>query len=252
MADQATIEFHIWSSIVDKLVQFGLLCRGLLDVSAGVPRLGTGVPDADYDNEVRIMNLAGEVQRSIYATVGAGQWATAALRELWQDPQGSFERAEDAYQRLAERGETVLAHGRRQARQQGDEIARAARRAPGVAPIEGEVVGGLSESDDRLPIPDYENLTVAQIVSKLPELTQRELHQIEGYERRHHGRSTILQKVEELRGAEPWAGYDEMTVEEIIPRLRDMPSGELDDLMAHERRHKNRSTVIQAAQRAGD
>lgn len=198
------------------------------------------------------MNLAGAVQRSIYATVGAGQLATTALRELWQDPHGSLARAEDAYQRLADRGETVLARGGRQARRQRDEIERAARRAPGMARIEGEVAGGLSETDDKLPIVDYDNLTAAQIVSKLSELTQRQLHKVEGYERRHHGRNTILRKVEELRGSEPWPGYDEMTVEEIMPRLREMSSGELDDLTAHERRHKNRNTVIQAVQRASE
>ena len=65
---------------------------------------------------------------------------------------------------------------------------------------------------DDLPISGYDELTVEEIGSKLRELSQTELAQVDAYERTHDNRSTVLTRVAALQGDEPWSGYDELTV----------------------------------------
>ena len=114
----------------------------------------------------------------------------------------------------------------------------AARPARRVAPREQD-----------LAIPRYGKLTADEVVAKLPELSQAELAQVETYERRKGKRTTVLARIETLRGDEPWSGYDGQTVDEIRTRL-----GKADDAAAkavrqYERAHKDRAGVVEAADR---
>ena len=52
-------------------------------------------------------------------------------------------------------------------------------------------------------------------MSKLPDLSQIDLAKIDSYERKNDHRTTVLSRVTALRRAEPWPGYDELTVAEI-------------------------------------
>jgi ferritin-like metal-binding protein YciE len=140
---------------------------------------------------------------------------------------------------------------RRAARKTGSTAKRAARqtrRAPGAARAEGTARGAVAREQD-LPIPRYGSLTAEEIVAKLPELSQVELAQVAAYERRKDNRSTVLARVDALRGDEPWSGYDEQTVDEIREAL-----GKADDDTAraardYERAHKQRAGVIEATER---
>jgi hypothetical protein len=118
----------------------------------------------------------------------------------------------------------------------------AAKSGPGTAPAEAELA-----TVDELPIGDYDSLTVGEIAEQLPGLSQRELHLVEDYEARNRARTGILRRIEELRGEEPWAGYDEMGVGEILPRMRAMPADEQTTVTDYEQHHKQRRTIIQAA-----
>lgn len=106
---------------------------------------------------------------------------------------------------------------------------------------------GWLAAEGELPISDYDSLSAAEIVQRLPGLSQRELHEIEGYETRNRARATILSRIDELRGEEPWPGYDEMAVDEILPRLRASSTTKQAQVAAHERRHKQRRTILNAA-----
>jgi hypothetical protein len=52
-----------------------------------------------------------------------------------------------------------------------------------------------------------------------------------------------------VRTEEPWAGYDEQSADEIMSALRgaDVPTAR--KVIAYERAHKSRATVIDAASR---
>ena len=73
---------------------------------------------------------------------------------------------------------------------------------------EGEVtvstVGDLgSAAPDRatLAIPGYDSLSASQVVQRLAGLNQEELAAVGAYEQAHRGRRTVLNRVDQLRGA---------------------------------------------------
>jgi ferritin-like metal-binding protein YciE len=126
---------------------------------------------------------------------------------------------------------------------------RQARRVPGAADAEGLVKGALASEED-LAIANYDSLTVDEIVQKLPSLSQVDLAKIEAYERKKQARTTVLNRISSLRGDEPWSGYDGMTAEEIVARLRDADDdGLAKRVREYERGHKARASVMHAAER---
>jgi hypothetical protein len=81
-----------------------------------------------------------------------------------------------------------------------DAAARQARRVPGEPRAEGAVRGAAAREQD-LPIASYDDLSVKEIDSRLPSLSEVDLGTVEAYERKHKKRKTILQKIESLRNA---------------------------------------------------
>ena len=126
--------------------------------------------------------------------------------------------------------------------------ARTARRVPGVARAEGQVKGAVASEDD-LAITGYDTLNATEIAEKLTDLSQIDLAKIDSYERRGANRKTILDRVDSLRGDEPWPGYDELSVSEIRAALDDSDQGLVKRVRAYERSHKNRAGVIDASDR---
>ena len=125
---------------------------------------------------------------------------------------------------------------------------RQARRVPGVAQAEGQIKGAAASEND-LAIARYDTLTVDEIVAKLPDLSQVDLAKIDSYERRSQNRTTILSRITSLRGDEPWAGYDELTAQEIQAILAEGDDDRAQQVSAYERSHKNRAGVLKAAER---
>ena len=126
--------------------------------------------------------------------------------------------------------------------------ARQARKVPGVAQVEGQIKGAVASEED-LAIARYDSLSAEEIVSKLPELSQIDLAKIDSYERKNDNRTTVLSRVTALRRAEPWPGYDELTVAEIEAVLGEGDEQHVKDVVAYERTHKNRAGVLKAAER---
>ena len=126
--------------------------------------------------------------------------------------------------------------------------AREARRVPGATEVEGAAKGAVASEAD-LPIAGYDALTAEQIVKRLPGLSQVDLTKVEVYERRTHDRTTVLDRIGALRSDEPWAGYDEMNAAQVVERLRDTDDELAARVRDHERAHKQRATVLRAAER---
>jgi ferritin-like metal-binding protein YciE len=100
-----------------------------------------------------------------------------------------------------------------------------------------------------VPIARYDKLTADEIIGRLPELSQSELARIDAYERANENRTTVLSRIGTLRGDEPWAGYDELTAAAVVAALGDADDDRAQQVRAYERSHKNRASVLKAAER---
>ena len=143
---------------------------------------------------------------------------------------------------------TGAADAVRQAGTRAKRTARQARKVPGVARVEGEVKGAVASEGD-LAIARYDKLTAEEIAGRLTELSQIDLAKVDAYERKHENRTTILSRIDTLRGEEPWAGYDELTATEIQAVLAEGDDDRARQVRTYERSHKNRAGVLKAAER---
>ena len=100
-----------------------------------------------------------------------------------------------------------------------------------------------------LAIARYDSLTADEITSRLPGLSQIDLAKVDAYERREQNRTTVLSRIDTLRGDEPWAGYDELNAAEVRPRSRRATRTAPRRCARYERAHKNRAGVLKAAER---
>jgi hypothetical protein len=124
--------------------------------------------------------------------------------------------------------------------------------------LRGEAAGALRQGrrgamrmEARTLIPDYQTLSAEEIRDRLTRLTQAELATIEAYERTTRNRVAVLEAIAELRGREPWPGYDDMNVTEIRGRLRDADPGQLGAVLDYERAHRNRASILDAPEAHG-
>jgi hypothetical protein len=69
------------------------------------------------------------------------------------------------------------------------------------------------------------------------------------YERKNQNRTTILSRITGLRGDEPWPGYDDLSVDKIRAAMDDGDEERVKRVRSYARSHKNRSGVIEAAER---
>ena len=106
------------------------------------------------------------------------------------------------------------------------------------------------KSTEAVPIARYGSLTAADVIARLPSLSQRELAEVERYEKRHESRRTVLSRIESLREKEPWRGYDDEKVEEIRKKLAKADDERATRVRDYERRHRDRKGVMEAARRA--
>ena len=193
--------------------------------------------DIRADEEAMLERTQRELPRLVKAVVAA---------DLGADP--SYDLAEtgaaDAVRGAADETKKTA----RRATGKAKKATRQARRVPGVTQAEGAAKGAVASEDD-LPIPGYDSLNADEILERLTQLSQVDLAKVDVYERKETGRKTILDRISSLRGDEPWAGYDDANAQDVVERLR----GGDDDLAAqvreYERAHKDRATVVRAAER---
>ena len=125
---------------------------------------------------------------------------------------------------------------------------RQARKVPGVARAEGAAKGAAASEGD-LAIARYDSLNADEIAGKLASLSQIELAKVDAYERKNQNRTTITERISSLQGDEPWPGYDELTVSEVVAVLGEGDESRIKQVRTYERAHKNRAGVLEAAER---
>jgi hypothetical protein len=125
--------------------------------------------------------------------------------------------------------------------------AGAVREMPDATRMAQEVQGAVTREAE-LPIPRFSQLSITDIKQQLRTLAQSDLTVVEGYERTHANRPPVLDTIEQLRGSEPWDGYDTMNLDKITTQLQNVPAGVARRVLQYERLHQQRPEVISAAE----
>jgi ferritin-like metal-binding protein YciE len=261
---------HVAQTVVGQAVAMGKAPLGLLRGSGGEEKLLKNAKDScaaealEIATYIAIERLAKDLDDDRTARLAASiredeERMLARLRdelpkltdavvraEIYGDPSYDLGTvgAADAVRKVADEVKET-------AKEAGDGARRASRQArkvPGVAQAEGEIKGALASEED-LAIPGYDDLTAEEIVGKLPELSQIDLAKVDAYERSHADRTTVLSKIDTLRGDEPWPGYDEQNVSEIQTALRAADDELAEKVRKYEQAHKSRAGVLRATER---
>ncbi|MGI8675048.1 MAG: DUF892 family protein [Thermoleophilaceae bacterium] len=212
--------------------------RMLANLREEIPRLVDAVvrSELEGDSSFDISKIgAADAARSAGATVRATARSTArkASGEARRTARVASEEARGTARATSE--ETRKA-------------ARQARKVPGVAQAEGEVKGAVADEDD-LAIANYDSLNASDVISHLGDLSQVDLGKVDAYERRNRGRKSVIEKIDSLRGEEPWPGYDELNVDEVQQALSAADDELAQKVRDYERKHKGRQGVLDSTQR---
>ena len=101
----------------------------------------------------------------------------------------------------------------------------------------------------RLPFVGYDLLGDRELIDGLSDHSQVELEAVESYERSHRDRRPVLDKLRYMRGREPVAGYDALSVEEIVGALEEADPATIKRVRGYERKFANRRNVLDAVVR---
>ena len=98
-----------------------------------------------------------------------------------------------------------------------------------------------------MPIQDYDDLNVGEIVEQLDNLSADELQRVRAYEQQNKNRDTLLEQIDrrmmEASGV-PIRDYNSLNVGEIVDRLDNLSAEELQATRAYEQENKNRDGLL--------
>jgi ferritin-like metal-binding protein YciE len=209
-------------------------------------RLARNAGDADTERLAK--SVLADEQKMLDRLLKEIPRLTDAVAQAEFDGDGSYDLTETG---AADAAREVTRTAKRTARQgagQAKRTTRQARKVPGVARAEGTVKGAVASESD-LAIANYDSLSADEIQDKLSDLSQIDLAKVNAYERKNQNRSTITSRIDSLQGDEPWAGYDELGVDEVRAVLSEGDETRVKAVRSYERRHKNRAGVLQATER---
>ncbi|MGZ4269856.1 MAG: DUF892 family protein [Solirubrobacteraceae bacterium] len=189
------------------------------------------------DEERMMRRLLSEIPKLTGDVVGA---------EIEGDP--SFDLAQTGAADAARAAGAVAKQTARRGAARAKRSTRQAPKVPGVARAEGRAKGAVASASD-LPLAGYDKLTAEEVVARLPELSQIDLAKVDTYERKHDNRTMVTDRVSALQGKEPWPGYDEQTVEDVVKALGAADDAKAKEVRAYERAHKERAGVLEATER---
>ena len=172
------------------------------------------------------------VQAGVQAASQAGQQAMEATSQAGQ--QGAQAAAEAEQQ-----GAQAANQSTQQAARGGEQVAQAGAQA-----AEREANG--------VPIQDYDNSNVGEIVEQLDNLSAEELQAARAYEQQNKSRDTLLEQIDrrimEASGV-PIRDYNNLNVGEIVDKLNSLSAQELQAARAYEQQNKNRDTLLEQIDR---
>jgi hypothetical protein len=213
----------------------------------------TVVPFADLlETSTRVISASAELYTEVLRT------QADAARELIEAYAGLGGQAVTTTAQTSERAEaavTEVARGtgqaaRRATRRTASATRTAARRTRRAA--KAATPAKAAKAALEAPIAGYDDLTADELVAKLPEQSQVTLAAVAAYEKAHDNRTTVLERVSALTGSEPAPGYDELNADEAQKLVTSGDATLAAAVRDYERRHKSRSSVLEAAARNAD
>ena len=167
------------------------------------------------------------MQAGVQAASQAGQQAMEAASQTGQ--QGA-----QAASQSAQQGVEAANQSAQQGARGGEQVARAGAFAA------QKVATGV-------PIQDYDNLNVGEIVEQLDNLSADELQKVRAYEQENKSRDTLLHQIDrkmmEAIGV-PIKDYNSLNVGDLVGRLDNLSAEELQAARAYEQENKNRDGVL--------
>ena len=103
-----------------------------------------------------------------------------------------------------------------------------------------------------MPIQDYDNLNVGEIVEQLDNLSTEELQRVRAYEQQNKNRAGLLHQIDRrmmVAIGVPIKDYDNSNVNEIVEQLDNLSGEELLATRAYEQENKNRDGLLQQIDR---
>jgi len=107
-----------------------------------------------------------------------------------------------------------------------------------------------SAADADSIIPDYDEMTVTEIIDQIKRLPMKQLEIIRTYEYHNFNRIRILRQIDrELDEVRIIPDYDDLPVGAVVERLDDLSAQELAALREYEKTHRHRTTILKAIER---
>ena len=102
------------------------------------------------------------------------------------------------------------------------------------------------------PAKGYDALSTEQVIARMGDVSQSDLNRLAAHEREHQNRAEVLARIAALEGDEPWPGYDALSRTEVGSALRGASPERLETVLAYERVHKKRDSVLVTAGPLGE
>jgi hypothetical protein len=172
------------------------------------------------------------MQAGVQAASQAGQQAMQAASQTGQQGAQEFGQA-------AQQGAEAANQSAQQGARGGEQIAQAGALAA------QRVATGV-------PIRDYDNLNVGEIVEQLDNLSADELQHVRAYEQENKNRDTLLEQIDRrmmVAIGVPIKDYDSLNVDDLVGHLDNLSAEELQAARAYEQENKNRDGVLQQIDR---
>jgi hypothetical protein len=187
--------------------------------------------------------VQGNVQQATQATQQGMQAGVQAASQAGQQAmEAANQSAQQDAQAVIEAGQQGVESANQSAQQSargGEQVARAGALAA------QKVATGV-------PIEDYDNLNVGEIVEQLDNLSADELQKVRAYEEQNKNRDTLLEQIDrrimDAIGV-PIRDYNSLNVGEIVGRLDSLSVEELQAARAYEQQNKNRDTLLEQIDR---
>ena len=174
------------------------------------------------------------------------QGMQAGVQAVSQAGQQAMEATSQATQQGAQATSQAAQQGAESANQSAQQSARGAEQvAQSGAYAAQRVATGV-------PIRDYDDLNVGEIVEQLDNLSAEELHHVRAYEQENKSRDTLLGQIERktmVAIGVPIKDYNSLNVGDLVGRLDNLSTEELHAARAYEQENKNRDGVLEQIDR---